>query len=136
MVQSWKMICRLYWKFRSVDAPLKKKLPATNLKWFTTVMNVLYFSTWSSMVELVHILIVSSKNCSSTELCFQSQHIKKNKGGFVGGIFGKNGQKLHENYKIYIFEAKKWGEHIGGQTNLSGIIWDSSHPSPPHYWKP
>ena len=37
----------------------------------------------------------------------------------VGGQFGQNGKKLHENYKIGIFGSKKWGD-TRGQANFSG----------------
>ena len=53
-------------------------------------------------------------------------------GQLVGGQFGQNGQKLHENDKIDIFGSKQWG---GGQANFlgSGGIPPSPLPSPPPY---
>ena len=43
------------------------------------------------------------------------------RGQLVGGQFGQNGQKLHENDKINIFGSKEWGRGAcGGQANFSG----------------
>ena len=41
-----------------------------------------------------------------------------NWGRLVGGQFGQNGQKPHENYKIGIFGSKQWGEggDMGGKS--------------------
>ena len=50
-----------------------------------------------------------------------------NWGRLVGGQFGQNGQKLHENDKIGIFGSKQWG---GGQDNFSGS-GGASPPVPP-----
>ena len=36
----------------------------------------------------------------------------------VGGQFGQNDQKLHENYKISVFGSEQWGD-MGGQSNFS-----------------
>ena len=38
------------------------------------------------------------------------------------GAFGQNGQKLHENHKINIWEAKQW-EILGRHANFSGSGW-------------
>ena len=47
-------------------------------------------------------------------------------GRLVGGEFRKNGQKLHENYKINIFGEKRKGGHVSFR--VAGVI----HPVPPH----
>ena len=46
----------------------------------------------------------------------------------VGGGFGQNGQKLHENYKINILGAKQWGD-MEGQANF--LVSGGDPPSPP-----
>ena len=51
-------------------------------------------------------------------------------GWLVGGQFGENGQKLHENDKIGIFRSKQWGD-MGGQANFL-VSGGGSPQSPPH----
>ena len=51
-------------------------------------------------------------------------------GRLMGGQFGQNGQELHENDKISIFESKQWGGGgMGGQANSLSSGRDP--PSPP-----
>ena len=50
-----------------------------------------------------------------------------NRGRLVGGQFGQNSQKLHENYKIGIFGSKQWEEDMWGQANFSGSGGGSPH---------
>ena len=50
-------------------------------------------------------------------------------GGGGGGVFGPNGQKLHETYKISIFESKQWEAWDEGG-NFSGSV--GIPPFPPH----
>ena len=42
-------------------------------------------------------------------------------------FFGQNDQKLHGNYKIYIFGAKQLGRGMGGQASL---VSGRNSPSP------
>ena len=53
-----------------------------------------------------------------------------NWGRLVGGQFGQNGQKLHENYKIGIFESKQWGGG-GGDKPIFWVVGEIS-PAPPY----
>ena len=42
-------------------------------------------------------------------------------GRLVGGQFGQNGQKLHENDKIRIFGSKEWGD-MGGDKPIFRVV--------------